>query len=184
MNDYIVYPMIFIIYIIFHMYVYKLVEKTGHVHYKDQPIDLFDAIHKHVPHMDYNTDISVVVFILPLIFNLQNESFYKELFIGLILIFFIRDIFNLATILPQDESCEYSAEFKLSGGCWDKVFSGHFSLCYFLSLMYYKYGIITSIPLIVIANIINALLIITSKSHYTVDVLTAFFVTSLVAQGL
>ena len=45
-----------------------------------------------------------------------------------------------------------------------------------LTLMYYTYGYITNIPLLVGWNLINGLIIISTRSHYTIDVVMALFV--------
>lgn len=108
-------------------------------------------------------------------------------FIGfMIVIYLIRDITINLTILPKQSNCvmkkkdEFTLYDHIIGICYDKIFSGHFSLTYMLTLLYYSYGIITNIPLLVGWNIINGLAIISTRSHYTIDVVMAFFVCSFI----
>lgn len=179
-----------IIAVIIHFYVYKYVETTGHVFYNGAGADvkLYDVIHENFCHIPINSDwmalFIAALFPVCIIIRQPPTSIYIP-FIKLTLAMFIpifitRDIFLMSTILPKDESCTVKDGFQLTGGCYDKMFSGHFAFGFALTLLYYKFNIITNIPLLILINLINSIIIICSKSHYTIDVLTSFIVVSLI----
>jgi hypothetical protein len=105
-----------------------------------------------------------------------------ELSILFLVIMIIRHVFVNLTILPplteikhKDNNLKY-----IFGGDYDKIFSGHFAFGFLLTLFLYKYKIITNIYLLIFYNIFNAFLILSTKSHYTIDVVISFVVTLLV----
>ena len=110
-----------------------------------------------------------------------NETFILEFMGCIMVVYLIRDVIINLTILPKHMNCSIKKEQMTNyeyfvGGCYDKIFSGHFSLTMMLTLMYYTYGYITNIPLLVGWNLINGLIIISTRSHYTIDVVMAMFV--------
>lgn len=176
---------------IIHFYVYNYIETTGRIFYNESDTDvpkLYDAIHENFCHIPINSDWMAlfIAALFPILCIIIQPSmsiyipFIKLTLAMFIPIFITRDIFLMSTILPKDESCTVQDGFQLTGGCYDKMFSGHFAFGYALSLLYYKFNIITNIPLLVLLNILNAFIIICSKSHYTIDVLTSFIVVTLI----
>ena len=93
----------------------------------------------------------------------------------------IRSVSILSTILPSHQKCD--KEIYLSsvfyGGCYDKIFSGHTSFILLLTLLYFREHII-NMPTLIALNATNILLILATRSHYTVDILLAIFVTSTI----
>ena len=171
-------------YILLHGYFNYSAQITGDTFYnnKDNP-EVYDVLHKMLPNYDQKdwlTDYMALIAFIPLILNI-NQEFILE-FIGfIIVVYLIRDVIINLTILPKHMNCSIRKEKMTNyeyfiGGCYDKIFSGHFSLTMMLTLMYYTYGYVTNIPLLVGWNLINGLIIISTRSHYTIDVVMALFV--------
>jgi hypothetical protein len=180
--------MIYILYIgiyyIIHTYFDKVVQNTGHSYYNDTCQEtVHDFFHEILPDWsedEWITNIIVLLSIIPMFFT--NSSFQLHFISMLIVVYLIRDITINLTILPKHKNCiKHNKWYQhITGGCYDKIFSGHFSLTYLLTLFYYSYGIITNIPLLVSWNIVNAFTILLTRSHYTIDIVMAFFVCSFI----
>jgi len=189
MQKYIYIIIILIGYFTIHTYFNTHAQVTGDLFYgnKDNP-EVYDILHKLLPDLSHNewiVNYLAVASLIPLILNFSKELVIT--FIGfMIVIYLIRDITINLTILPKQSNCkmkkkeEFTLYDHVVGICYDKIFSGHFSLTLMLTLLYYSYGIITNIPLLVGWNIINGLSIISTRSHYTIDVVMAFFVCSFI----
>jgi len=187
----ILYPILIIgVYICIHVYFNTQVQKTGDDFYMDR-IDkqkttpkVYDVMHKLLPketNKEWLTNYMIILSLLPLIFNFNSDLGYN--FLGLLLtINIIRDITINLTILPKNVDCVLDKTMisHLIGSCYDKIFSGHFSFVYILTLLYYSYGYITNIPILIIWNVINAIIILISRSHYTIDIVMSFFVCSFI----
>ena len=93
----------------------------------------------------------------------------------------IRAFTTISTILPKHKICNETIGIRslLLGGCYDKIFSGHTSFTLLLTLLYYREHII-NLPLLLGINAANILAILATRSHYTVDVLLAIFVTTTI----
>ena len=172
-----------IIFIVFLLNNYNLscIENIGEVFYSknyDFP-KVYDILHENVWHIDkfeYASDIIVITLII-----LDVNMFYN--YLGFIIVILIIRIFvNILTILPKNNLCVTETGFTLRGGCYDKLFSGHFSSVFIVSLLLYKNNYI-NIILLVLINLINSLFIILSRNHYTIDIVMAFFVSLFVYQN-
>jgi len=144
---------------------------------------IYDIIHTNLPSTrNLLTIVDAIPFILlAFIFYIDVNLFYNVLgFLGTI--FILRMFIIHITILPKDKKCDIKKSSVLSGGCYDKVYSGHFSVVFMclLSLYMSKYiNLFTFSSL----SIIFALLIITSRSHYTIDIFVAFLIVLVVYQN-
>ena len=176
-----------IIFIVFLLNNYNLscIENIGEVFYSknyDFP-KVYDILHENVWHIDkfeYASDIIALILIITLII-LDVNMFYN--YLGFIIVILIIRIFvNILTILPKNNLCVTETGFTLRGGCYDKLFSGHFSSVFIVSLLLYKNNYI-NIILLVLINLINSLFIILSRNHYTIDIVMAFFVSLFVYQN-
>jgi len=139
--------------------------------------DILPDIHTH----EWLTNAMIGLSFVPLLAK-WNAGFFIE-YVGLMLtIFIIRDIVINLTILPKHEKCEVSTGIvsHIVGNCYDKIFSAHFAVVFMLSLMYYLYKYITNIPVLIIWNLANALIIIASRSHYTIDIFVSILVCMIV----
>lgn len=104
-------------------------------------------------------------------------------YLGFIIVILIIRIFtNILTILPKNNSCTISNSFSFRGGCYDKIYSGHFASVFIATLILYKNKYI-NIILLVLINLINSLFIILSRNHYTIDIVMSFFVSLVVYQN-
>ena len=112
------------------------------------------------------------IFIIVLLFtNLWEE------FLGfLIPIIFIRLLFIHITILPKHRSCNIHEQNYLVGGCYDKIFSGHFAFLLLITLLLEKYNYI-SLRILIVINVIHFVMLLVFRWHYTIDIIIALFVT-------
>ena len=121
----------------------------------------------------------LIVFIVlqsPKIFEIIHDI--TSLFITILL---IRSVTIMTTILPKTtRSCK--PHFSITGHCFDFIFSGHFSLGLLSTMILFKYGE-TSMLFLVIFNILHAMAILVTKSHYTIDILVGGLVTGFVFQN-
>lgn len=148
---------------------------------------VFDIGIKYTPNLSNNKLLHMlndfIAIGIPFLFG--NEVFYEYVKYFLVIVL-IRDIFTNVTILPKDKECkdtELSMYSFLTGHCYDKIFSGHFSSFFLLTLILLQKGIIKSTFAIVI-NILYGLLIISLRSHYTIDIIIAAVVVLSVKTNL
>jgi hypothetical protein len=171
---------IFLVYCVYQYFIIRHIETNGQSHYGDERIVIYDIFHNNLPNMyeyKYINDIITMMILLPLLTNFDMLNEYLGYWI---VIFFIRSIANIVTILPKNEKCDISNIKSL--GCYDKIFSGHFASVLLACLVYLKYGIIDT-SLLVLICIIQAISILLCQTHYTIDILVAIFVTLMVYQN-
>jgi hypothetical protein len=159
-------------------------QNKGELFYKEPVTRIHDTFHDILPVFNPEIlgfrirDIYVFALTVPILFT--EPKIAIEFLKKYLIIILIRCVAINLTILPN-ASKDCVKGFDLIKGCFDKVFSGHFSTLFLASLMYYKYSIINA-PLLVSVNFINAFLIIASRSHYSIDIFVAFFVTLFIFQ--
>lgn len=176
----------FVIYVIFHIYMSNNLENIGGQYYDTRQKNnkttpkVYDITHKFLPNLYkyYNlSHIVTIIFMIPLLFNFNM----LEEFLGYwIVIFIIRTITTLVTILPKYKECK--TDDQIFGGCYDKIFSGHFASVFLATLLYVKYGWI-KMPTLILINFINSIGILLTRSHYTIDLIVALFITLFVYQN-
>ena len=128
------------------------------------------------------TLVDAVPFILLVGILFIDVNLFYNIMGFLVTILILRMFIIHITILPKDKKCDIKKSSVLSGGCYDKVYSGHFSVVFIclLSLYMNKYiNLFTFSSL----SIIFGLLIITSRSHYTIDIFVAFLIVVVVYQN-
>jgi hypothetical protein len=176
----------FIIYLIFHIYIFDNLETTANNYYSTRIINkkttpkVYDIGHKFLPNLyEYNNihHIITIIFLLPILFNF---NMLKEFLGYWIVIFIIRAVTTMVTILPKYKECK--SENEIFGGCYDKIFSGHFASVFLATLLYLKYSWI-NLPTLILFNFINSIGILLSRSHYTIDLIVALFITLFVYQN-
>lgn len=163
----------------------KLCNDTASIYYQSR-IDsgkttpkVYDIFHRILPDLSrfkFESEIILIMILLPFlvpIFTTENTEPVNEFVSYLIVIMFIRSFIINMTILPKDKNCD---GLGLNGGCYDKIFSGHFSTGFLATLIFYKHNIITNIPVLILMNVLNAGSILAVRNHYTVDVLISIFV--------
>jgi hypothetical protein len=163
-----------------------LAHKNGKNFYRDKKTEIFDLGIRHTPNMSSNDILkkimNVIVIILPFSFG---KKIFFEYFSLFFFIFIIRLIFISSTILPKQDNCDdskYSIWNILFGHCYDKSLSGHFASIFLMSLILMENGIIRLHTLLII-NVIWAFLILSSRSHYTNDILISIFVCLFIFQN-
>lgn len=174
---------IVIVYSLFHYLSQTVVDSTGKQHYEIENKDTLYDLSQFLPNFSDYSEISHIFTAstgLPLLATM-NIKIITE-FIGLfITVSFVRDILMNTTILPKIEGVPDN--HSLFGGAYDKMFSNHTSFVFLLTLIYYKHGIITNISVLVLTNVVNVVLILLTRSHYTMDTLVSFFVVLTVFQN-
>jgi hypothetical protein len=158
---------------------------------------IWDIIHSNFDDysvFNYSKDIYLVVFFLPIIFNLLNISFVYvyEFFWKFMILIFLRSFSIISTILPRNSKLKVKINKKtdfwtvlyhrtIGGGCYDKLFSGHASFGLLATLLLFKYNFletnIFNISLFILLNIIHFMMIGVTRAHYTVDIIVAIYVT-------
>lgn len=154
-------------------------EKIGESYYsKHTNNTLWDVSYQVLPNLckyEFIIDILLVLSFIPLLVNFQYSGEFLKL---ILILFLIRAVLVVVTVMPGHDECEKSNFSFLPGHCFDKIFSGHTACFFLLTLIYHKYKII-NIQQLVIANIIFSILIVATRSHYTVDVLLSYIITIL-----
>jgi len=135
-------------------------------------------------------DYSLLFWCIPILTNSQ----FKELSIFVMkmfsIILFLRTLTKSFTILPsQNNNCKNDSKdlfCYLNGYCNDKIFSGHTSITLLVILTAIDNKIIegNNIPLVFILHIIYVLLILSSRNHYSVDVILSYIITTSIFYNL
>jgi len=165
--------LVVIIYLIFSHFVNNYINSIGKDYYPDES-RLYD-ISQYLPnYAKYEVIGNYYLFFVSLLLLFKPIIIFD--FISyLIPIFFVRNILTIITILPKSSDCNHHLSAFINGGCYDKIFSGHTAFIFILTLLLNKNKIINFITLLIL-NIINVLIILTTRTHYTIDVLVSFLV--------
>jgi hypothetical protein len=178
---------IIIIYLLICKKVFHRLENKSEVFYENikskKKSKIYDIIHSNLPSTrKLMTLVDAVPFILLVGILFIDVNLFYNIMGFLVTILILRMFIIHITILPKDKKCDIKKSSVLSGGCYDKVYSGHFSVVFIclLSLYMNKYiNLFTFSSL----SIIFGLLIITSRSHYTIDIFVAFLIVVIVYQN-
>jgi hypothetical protein len=119
-----------------------------------------------------------------LVFLSNGKALLLEFAGKYLLLHLIRSLTIISTILPKHEQCSRDKSIfrKVLGDCYDKVFSGHTALVFLLTLMLAREGYLNMVQLVAL-NAIESSIILLTRSHYTIDVILAYFITYLVYDG-
>ena len=146
-------------------------------HYKTKII-LHDEGFKLIPRISYNVNtlINIIPIILIIYSILKLNNKFVEITSTIIVMIILRVIANRSTILPySDEKCK---GVSILGGCHDKMFSGHMALTALLCLFYYEES--KNIYISIVLIIMQMFLLISTRSHYTIDVYIGFLIALLI----
>ena len=147
---------------------------------------IYDVGHEYLPNLRYENEFynEILTYIrhfiagLPVIIALITLSWENKtnFVIDLAILYTIRMISNNLTILPSIRPCVRNENKLRIGGCCDLMFSGHTLSCLIASLyiIYYVNDNYTS--LLLVFNLVNQFIILSSRRHYTDDVFLAWFV--------
>lgn len=174
-----------VLFVLIHAFLTYLVHHQGRSFYvrrsdKCASPKVYDVGHMVLPDLSRNRwanvandAMAVLPFVLAYAWNLPE--FYR-LFAFVVA---IRWVTTLVTILPKHKHCNdatFAPSNYLFGHCYDKVFSGHFAASLLMAVMLYRSG--NRVPAwgLVAYQTIHALLILSVRSHYTIDLLVSGFV--------
>jgi hypothetical protein len=142
---------------------------------------VYDIGHKYLPNIShYEYIINILLILSACIFFIYPNMFVKFCILFLVIII-IRLITVQLTVLPKT-NCTIKPTIVLSGYCYDKIFSGHTAFICLITLFLFNLKKISIFTLFII-NVLFGLLIIATRSHYTIDVVFAFIVTLLIFQN-
>jgi hypothetical protein len=142
--------------------------------------DIFHNLLPHIPDFEYASDIlSGLVFAYLAIMNFELFYQLSGLIFTLVL---LRQFIIQITILPKNEACDIKHSSMFRGGCYDKIFSGHFGITFLSTLILVDNGLIHKLVAILI-NFVNALFILLSRNHYTIDIIVSIFVVIIIYQN-
>jgi hypothetical protein len=186
-----------------HLKAMEFVYKTGTAYYggesnckeKDEVWDILHVNFNNYSKYNYTKNWYMVVFFIPLLYNISNISleFVKEFILKFLIIIFLRSVTITATILPKNTTVEVKPDKygnlslfdkTIGGGCYDKMFSGHFAFGLLLSLLILKYNVletnIINVMLFIILNAVHLFILGVTRSHYTMDMIVSLYVTLFV----
>jgi hypothetical protein len=140
---------------------------------------IFDIGHKYLPDLSHNNTMHILMNIIILLPLFYYYEIFPEFISYMIPIMTFRALTTTVTILPKSKCCEdesYGAINMIHGHCYDKIFSGHFSMTIMISSILYEKKLVNNVYVLGAYNIISALMILLTRSHYTVDLLIGGYV--------
>ncbi len=149
--------------------------------YQEKP--LFDTLQSIIPFHKYSifgSEIILFLFILiiSILFYLKrNLSLLSHFIILLALIQIFRSIIFSLTLLPDSsQNCTFGI---FAGSCNDLLFSGHISAAFLILLYIHKYNLLPSYfyKILIFLFILMLVFIISSRNHYSIDILIAIITT-------
>jgi hypothetical protein len=169
------------IFCIVSKYTYERLENKSEVFFNNvkskQKIKIYDIIHNNIPSA---RNLKIIVDSIPFILLfyilfIDVNLFYAVL--GMLIPIFIVRLFVInITILPKDKKCDIVKQSSpYVGGCYDKVYSGHFAVFFTCLLFLYKKKYVNMF-VFALSSIIMGTLIVASRSHYTIDVIVSFLI--------
>lgn len=178
---------IIVIYLLVCKKVFHRLENKSEVFFENiklkQKSKVYDIIHTNLPPTrKLMTIVDATPFILLAVIFFIDVNLFYNIMGFLVTILILRMFIIHITILPKDKKCDIKKSSIFSGGCYDKVYSGHFSVVFMCLLSLYMSKYINLFTLLSL-SIIFALLIITSRSHYTIDIFVAFLIVVVVYQN-
>lgn len=181
------YLVITLLYLLFHQVNFKYLEIRSDKFFKDNTNQgkILDIIHEIVPYNDRFVLAPHIIVLLLFVYLLSEKFDDMSRIIGCIItMLLIRELVNQITVLPKDVNCNIDcpSQSNFIGGCYDKIFSGHFGMTLLLTLFLLEYGLI-NIPIMVIINLISCFFILLVRSHYTIDIVVSIFVVTIIYQN-
>lgn len=145
----------------------------------------YDVGHTLIPRISISPfviNLAVVLSVLPLVVSLQMDAITSFVVIYTV-VMLIRALTINLTLLPEDDQCphrEFSVDTLIQGHCSDKVFSGHQALVATATIVGVQYGIIAP-PLAIIYNVVVGLMLLATRSHYSIDIFLGALIPYLIA---
>ncbi len=142
--------------------------------------DIFHDILPHIEYFEYASDIiaiSVIGYLAIMRFDLLYHLGGLVLTLTLLRQFIIQ-----MTILPKNTVCDIKNTSMIRGGCYDKIFSGHFGITFLTTLILLENGFINKF-IVILINLVNGIFILLSRNHYTIDIIVSIFVVIIIYQN-
>jgi hypothetical protein len=177
--------LLYILFLIFHYFNLTYLETKSEKFYQKKENykkvqDIFHNILPHLSNFEYASDI-LSGLVLAYLAIMKFELLYE--FGGLIFtLILLRQFIIQITVLPKNEICHIKDSSIFRGGCYDKIFSAHFGITFLATLILFDNGLINNLFMIVI-NFVNALFILLSRNHYTIDIIVSIFVVIIIYQN-
>ena len=198
--------LIIVSFLITHVTVTRYVIKRGQSHYESvqgngkQPVEPFwDIIGSNTPDLsryNYTKNVFLLVFIVPLMYGIVvskdqvRRKILREFGMKLAILIFLRALTIGTTIFPKTPSCKpfegrrEILNYFVGGGCYDKMFSGHMSFGVLASLICWKHKLLPNTlfggSLLVLLNLLHLITLGATRSHFTVDLVVAIYITGAV----
>jgi hypothetical protein len=143
----------------------------------------YDVGHTIVPRVSFSPfviNLVVVLSTVPVFMNIQAVWSFVIIYTVVML---IRALTINLTLLPEDEQCphrEFTLDTLIQGHCSDKVFSGHQALVATAGIVAVQYGIISP-TLAIIYNCVVGLMLLATRSHYSIDIFLGALIPYLIA---
>ena len=178
---------IIVIYLLVCKKVFHRLENKSEVFFENikskKKSKIYDIIHNNLPSTrKLMTIVDATPFILLVVIFFIDINLFYNIMGFLVPIFIFRLLVINITILPKDKKCDIKNSRVYTGGCYDKVYSGHFAVIFTSLLVLYTNQYIDLFSLITLSTI-SGLLIITSRSHYTIDIIVSFLVVIIAYQN-
>lgn len=174
-----------IIVILIVYYCSKYTHKEGKMFYNSYNRNkVYDVSFKYIPNcFEYKKykDIFFLILLIPFLQSTSKFEIIQKILGFFLTIILIRSITIMTTILPKTTR-KCNPQFKITGHCYDLIFSGHFSLGFLTTLIFIQYSLISPMFL-VLFNVLHALAIVATRSHYTIDIIIGGIITSFVYQN-
>ena len=178
---------IIVIYLLVCKKVFHRLENKSEVFFENikskKKSKIYDIIHNNLPSTrKLMTIVDATPFILLVVIFFIDVNLFYNIMGFLLPIFIFRLLVINITILPKDKKCDIKKSRVYTGGCYDKVYSGHFAVIFISLLVLYTNKYIDIFTLTALSTI-SGLLIITSRSHYTIDIFVSFLVVIIAYQN-
>ena len=173
--------------IIYPLVKLKLVDLSGKKNLNKEK--LYDPLHtikinKNIENILYKLNefipVLCILFYIYLCINNNNINAISYFLLGISVIFIIKCIISLCTIIPDaSQKCKIKL---LNGSCNDLLCSGHFSIVFLIYLLIIKYKLMNKNNnyLVLLIVILYGFIPIITKKHYTIDILVATIIILLV----
>lgn len=153
--------------------------------YEERP--LYDSLHLIIPYNKYSvyfSEIIMIFFIFLIIYLFYKKHNISILYNFIIIFAFIQIVrallFSLTLLPDSSNNCTFGL---FSGSCNDLLFSGHISVVLLIILFVNKYKLFNSKfikNILILIFILMSLFILSSRNHYSIDIITALIITYII----
>lgn len=142
---------------------------------------LYDVLHNTIPNLKrYEVFVDVVPLLLVVavlylyMYDNFDEKLFRDTITNISILMILRALVFSLTIIPSS-FCSRGGKSNAIGGCHDCIYSGHTVATLILAYSVYQHNPQYQTALTMYC-ILGSLLIIGTRSHYTIDVIIAYIV--------